>query len=118
MGNKDVKAKSMKGKATKKGGIVNLPDNSDHSDLEDVQEVDQENSQEKQKTALENTNGPVQKQIQKQTQREEADEEGDDELPDIEPCKKRRKVTVALTEEQEEGLLEWFNTMSFSIIKV
>ena len=58
MGKKDAKAKSIKkGKATKKGGIVNLPeDNSDHSELEEVQEVDQEKSQEKEKIPREYRN--------------------------------------------------------------
>ena len=59
MGKKDVKVK--KGKATKKGEIVNLPENSDHSELEEVQEVDQK-SQEKEQTPREKTNEMVQKQ--------------------------------------------------------
>ena len=69
----------------------------------------QEKTQEKAKTNREKNYESEQKQTQKETQlEEEADEEGDDQLPDIEPSTKRRKVTLALTEEQEEGLVDWF----------
>ena len=96
---------------TKKGGIVNLPEeNSDHSELKEVQQVDQEKRQEKEKKPREKTNEPVEKQAQKETQPEEdANEEGDDQLPDIDQCTKRRTVTAALTDEQKEGLVQWFN---------
>ena len=50
-GKKDAKAKSTKGKKTRKGGIVNQPEeNSEHSEVEEVQEVDQEKSQEEKKS--------------------------------------------------------------------
>ena len=81
----------MKGKANRKGGIVNQPaEISEHSDVGEEQKGDQEKSQEKEKNPREKTNEPVETQPE-----EEADEEGDDQLPSM----KRGKVTVNLDEE-------------------
>ena len=80
-GKKDAKVKFNKGKKTRKGGIVNQPEeNSEHSDIEKVQEVDQQKSQEKEKTPREKTNEPTQKETQAE---DEADDEGDNPLPDM-----------------------------------
>ena len=44
---------------------------------------------------------------------EEADEEVEEPLPDIEPCMKRRKVTVPFIDEQEDNLVGWFKDEIF-----
>ena len=85
---------------------VNQPEeNCEHSEVQEVQEVDQQKSQQKEKNPRVKTNEMTQKETQSV---EEGDEGGDDPFPDIEPCTKRRKVTVPLTDDQEEGLVGWF----------
>ena len=113
-GKKDKKEKSKKGK----GGKVNQPEEipAEHSNGVEIQEGGREKSQEKGKmprTELEKTNEP-----QPDEPLPEADEELEGPLPDIEPCQKRRKVTIPFSDEQELDLVGWYRTLGIFYLSV
>ena len=107
VGNKDKKEKSIKkGKANRKGGIVNQSvENSEHLTLKKYKSGTRRRARRRRKRPM----------IQYRHSQKRLMQRGDHQLPST----KRRKVTVNLDEEQEEGLVDWFKVNEiFSIINL